>query len=415
MLTPTIKWPPASPFDPLAYPKPWPIEPFTKKYPKFEKYIMHSHLPTILKVHDPWNLLRVRGDWYKEQFKKWSEKTDIVRTYRLKTSTKNTARRIEDDKLEEEEEVRRKTVHDKFIADPHSRNEVPNGVVLYSDPDCYREPGPAKPAIFIALPFQPRIPPAREAHLYLSPRHSVGEGNHSYVFSAEFELPRSTIMDDALCNKCIMEDAYRTLREEDGPNDEHRDPKWDEEVGCYVPKRTGRPPLTVSDDESYNGITEYLLVPGTLEISLEYQGPFRLIHSKIGYQCLERGPYCEHIATSQNGIHPLTAKVKVAAKLSIQHDLHLGREAEAYQAFPRHFFEHWSGFNLLKPLKEPTPIGPLVPQFYGYYVPDTDPDADSDEAQAGSSESRRHYLSPILLLEDCGQQLEPGNLTLDDQ
>jgi hypothetical protein len=212
-----------------------------------------------------------------------------------------------------------------------------------------------------------------------------------------------------------MDDVRRILIEEDGPNGEHRDPKWDELVGRYVIKEGGKPPLIMFLDDAegdIRGETEYLLEPSTLHITLEYDGPYRLIHSKIGYQCLERGPYCEHIATSPKGIHPLTAKVKVAAKLSLQYDHHLSKEAEAYQAFPRHFFEHWSGFNIIKPIKEPTPVGPLVPQFYGYYVPDINPD--SDGSRSGSPEIPQ-YLSPILLLEDCGRQLDPEELTVDDQ
>ena len=413
----STKWPPASPFDPIAYPKPWPIQPFTGKYPKLEKYIIHSRLPKILKVHDPWNLLRLSNIYSREELaeekkKAWSDKTDIVHSYRLKTSTKHTARRMEDDKLAEEEETRRKTVYDKFIADPHSRNEPPSGILL--DKDQERQPGPTKPPIFVVLPFQPPIPPAREAHLYLSPAELIGEGNHSLVYGAEFELPRSTFMEDEICHKCIMDDAYRTLMEEDGPNGERRDPKWDEKVGCYTVEKTGKPlqSMLVDGDTAMPGTTEYLFEPCTLHLVLKYDGPFRLIHSKIGYQCLERGPYCEHIATSNRGIHPLTAKVKVAAKLSVQHDLHLGREAEIYQAFPRHFFEHWSGFNLIKPLKEPTPVGPLVPQFYGYYVPDISPDqSDSESLRSEMCE----YLSPILLLEYCGKQIKPQKLTLDDQ
>jgi hypothetical protein len=343
-----------------------------------------------------------------EKKKAWSDKTDVVHTYKLKTSTKHTARRIEDDEQGEEEERRRKAVYDKFIADPHSRNEPPSGILINKDQE--RQPGPTKPPIFVVFPFQPPIPPAREAHLYLSLTELIGEGNHSFVYRAEFELPRSMFMDDEICHQCIMEDANRTLREEDGPNGERRDPKWDEKVGCYTLKEIGKPPrsLLVDDDDDTGvpGTTEYLFEPSTLRYALEYNGPFRLIHSKIGYQCLERGPYCEHIATSRHGIHPLTAKVKVAAKLSVEHDLHLGKEAEAYQAFPRHFFEHWSGFNIIKPLKEPTPVGPLVPQFYGYYVPDKN---------SKQSDSASEYLSPILLLEDCGKQLEPRKLTLDDQ
>lgn len=418
ILTQTLEWPPASPFDPPAYPKPWPDEPFTRKHPKLEKYIIQSRLPAILKVHDPWNLLQVRAcsfrnwkerdEWEEDKKKKWSEKTDVVCTYRLRTSTEKTARRTKDDQLAEEEEARRKDVYDTFIADPHSRNETPSGIIFPTDQGTDdRKPGPAKPLIFVVFPFRPPIPPAGEAHLYLSPSQSIGEGNHSYVYGAEFELPRSTFMEDEICHECIKADMYRALMEQDGPNGEHRDPKWDKKVGRYVVKTSGNPPRTLTTDDG-DGETEYLHQHNTrtrpLHSTVEYEGPYRLIYSNIGYQCLERGPYCEHIATSPKGIHPLTAKVRVAAKLSIPNDLHLGREAEAYQAFPRDFFEHWSGFQLVKPLKVPTPVGPLVPQFYGYYVPDLETLVDP-----------ARYLSPILLIEDCGHQIAPEKLTEDDK
>lgn len=425
ILSPAVlEWPPASPFDLLAYPKPWPDEPFTREYPKLEKYIMQSHLPTILKVHDPWNRLRVSYFYGMEELNteekmkgcQWSEKPDVVRTYRLNTSTTKTARRTEDDRLAEAKEVKRKAVYDAFIADPHSRNEAPPGIIVlptYQGID-ERKPGPAKPHIFVVFPLQPPIPPAREAHLYLSPSQSLGQGNHSFVYSAEYELPRSTFMEDEICHECIKADMFRTLKEQDGPKGEHRDPKWDDEnAGCYVMKTCGKPPRKLADED---GVAEFLIQPSTLYSSLEYEGPYRLIYSKIGYQCLERGPYCEHIANSSKGIHPLTAKVRVAAKLSKPYDSHLQEEAEVYQAFPRHFFEHWSGFNVIKPLNVPTPVGPLVPQFYGYYIPDIDPAELEATPESGSFlYGHLRYLSPILLLEDCGQKLEPEKLTLDDQ
>ena len=383
---------------------------------------MQSYLPTILNVHDPWNLLRAnpicsreeRRYWEEQGLRGWSEKTDIVRTYRLKTSTRKTARRTEDDQLAEAEEARKKAVYDAFIADPHSRNETPSGIIFPTDQEADdRKPGPSKPLIFVVLPIRPPIPPAREAHLYLSPSQYLGQGNHSLVYSAEFELPRSTFMEDEICHECIKADMHRTLMEQDGPNGEHRDPKWDEKVGHYVMKTGGKPPRKLAMDDE-DGETEYLLQSSTLNSTLEYEGPYRLIYSKIGYQCLERGPYCEHIATSPKGIHPLTAKVRVAAKLSFPNDLHLGKEAEVYQAFPRNFFERWSGFNLIKNLKVPTPVGPIAPQFYGYYVPDIIDPAESDSESEPKS-SDREYLSPILLLEHCGRKLDPEKLTLDDQ
>src|SRR5271168_416295 len=85
VLTPAVEWPPASPFDALAYPKPWPIQPFSMEYPNLQKYILYSHLPTTLKVHDPWNLLRVAHSWDRkereeEKTKQWSDKNDVVNT-----------------------------------------------------------------------------------------------------------------------------------------------------------------------------------------------------------------------------------------------------------------------------------------------------------------------------------------------
>ena len=385
---------------------------------------MQSHLPTILKVHDPWNLLRAGSfcgrnmdDWREEKKKGWSEKSDVVRTYRLNTSTTKTARKTEDDLLAETEEVRRKAVYDVFIADPHSRNETPSGIIFPTDQEADdRKPGPVKPLIFVVLPIRPPIPPTREAHLYLSPSRSLGAGNHSFVYSAEFELPRSTFMEDEICHECIKADMYRTLMEQDGPNGEHRDPKWDEKVGRYIMKTGGKPPRKLALDGVPD--SDCFIQSRTHYSTLEYEGPYRLIYSKIGYQCLERGPYCEHIATSPKGIHPLTAKVRVAAKLSIPYDPHLEKEAEVYQAFPRNFFEHWSGFNVIEPLKVPTPVGPLVPQFYGYYVPDIDPaelKSESPESETPWPQYLRQYFSPILLLEDCGRKLDPEKLTLDDQ
>ncbi|KJA23330.1 hypothetical protein HYPSUDRAFT_118082, partial [Hypholoma sublateritium FD-334 SS-4] len=84
-------------------------------------------------------------------------------------------------------------------------------------------------------------------------------------------------------------------------------------------------------------------------------------------------------------------------------DEHLAREARNYQKFPRHFFEHWSGYNIIPPLIDPTPALAVVPQFYGYYVP--------EEGEAAEGE----YLSPILLIEDCGVPVEVDDLDLDDR
>ncbi|KZV77145.1 hypothetical protein PENSPDRAFT_567594, partial [Peniophora sp. CONT] len=103
----------------------------------------------------------------------------------------------------------------------------------------------------------------------------------------------------------------------------------------------------------------------------------------------------------------------------IQGDRHLAREARNYQAFPSHFFEHWNGYNLVYPLHDPTPCGALVPQFYGYYVPqgDSKPATTSDTAPLPQTAPSlpADYISPILLLENCGVPIEVDNLSDDDR
>lgn len=65
-------------------------------------------------------------------------------------------------------------------------------------------------------------------------------------------------------------------------------------------------------------------------------------------------------------------------------------------------FTYTFRFNLTPPLHDPVPVGALVPQFYGYYKPET----------PGKG---KKYLSPILLLEDCGEQVNVDALGIDDR
>ena len=131
-----------------------------------------------------------------------------------------------------------------------------------------------------------------------------------------------------------------------------------------------------------------------------YQGGARTVDLD-SLQWSVPGKYCEHQPKRQDA--PTTFQVEVAAKLSIQHDDHLVREARNYQKFPAHFYEHSTGYNVFPPLHDPTPATALVPQFYGYYEPE-----DEDEDR---------YLSPILLVEKCGKSLDDGlkGLDMDDR
>ncbi|KAG1733007.1 uncharacterized protein EDB91DRAFT_1300941 [Suillus paluster] len=59
----------------------------------------------------------------------------------------------------------------------------------------------------------------------------------------------------------------------------------------------------------------------------------------------------------------------------------------------------------MPPLHNPVPVGALCPQFYGYYTP--------DDLTDGTG--RSNYLSPILLLEHRGREIDPEELCRDDK
>ncbi|EIM79237.1 uncharacterized protein STEHIDRAFT_106351 [Stereum hirsutum FP-91666 SS1] len=132
---------------------------------------------------------------------------------------------------------------------------------------------------------------------------------------------------------------------------------------------------------------------------------------------------CSHPSASPPVLHPSTASVRITAKLSFENDRHLVREAANYQRFDESLFERWSGLQIVPPLKDPTPCGAVVPQFYGFYRPDVDETDDEDErmdvdevGRAGEKEKKKKwYQSNILLLEDCGEPINVDELDIDDR
>lgn len=138
-----------------------------------------------------------------------------------------------------------------------------------------------------------------------------------------------------------------------------------------------------------------------------YSGPVLRIHTSVKWRSPSE-EQCNH-KKSSFGSEPVprTAVVGVIAKLSIEDDCHLAREAINYQSFPDHFYQHWNGYNVISPIQDPVPVGALCPQFYGYYTPD-DPTDNRYSRQP-------RYLSPILLLEHCGREIDPNELSQDDK
>ena len=317
----------------------------------------------------------------------------------MKPSEKYAERRKADQEKEAAEEVQAKKTLEAFIANPHSSLERPNGLELID----LKEPGWTKPAVFVVFPFRPSLSQPEEAHLYLSPNHLMGKGSHSRVYNAELVVPRSWLVHEVMCIECVKDDVKKLLEEEDGPHGERRLKKWEEKTGMVVREEIKQRPVYTMKNWNDIGTVTYVVKDAVNLVIMAYEGPYRVVYTRIKYQNLERGPLCVHLSKGMAHPHPLVTKVRLAAKLSFcdESDLRmLQREADNYQGFPKHFFEHWSGYNVCWPMHEPVPVAAVVPQFYGYYVP---------ESASGT------YQSPILLVEQCGRQISAEDLSVDDK
>ncbi|KAF9563800.1 hypothetical protein CPC08DRAFT_304843 [Agrocybe pediades] len=401
--------PPASCFSPSSYPAPWPFEPFRAQdwhpqeklfnfthIPTLQEYIPRHLLPKTLVVHDPWGLIHVTGS-RGESACSWGEMDDIVHTYKLANCSVPDGRCEQDVKAEENLIKEQQAKIDAFLSKPHSDTPMPDGMLLDPPQVTPTLCGPAKPPVYIVFPPKPLPRAAEEAHLYLSKAARLGVGHHSYVYRAEFEIPRSLVVDELLCKECVMSDVKRILEEQDGIHGELRDAKWEEYSGRYVLRVRG----TRATTRKF-GDREYEVRGDTREAMVEYEGPYRAIETTVKYQSLERAPYCKHLR--DDNVHPLTAKTRVAAKLSLQYDTQIRAEAKNYQRFPKHFFEHNNGFSIMPPFTKPIPLGAVVPQFYGYYEIDREKSTVSNYA----------YCSPILLVEDCGKSISPDELSTEE-
>lgn len=108
----------------------------------------------------------------------------------------------------------------------------------------------------------------------------------------------------------------------------------------------------------------------------------------------------------------------VAAKVALQgRDARhlLDNEAKIYNAFPEHLMQHWCGLNIVPPIKEPVPVGAVVPRFYGFYQFVEDNDSEKSESDHARVKSNGEVHSPILLLEECGCPIEPQTFSREER
>ncbi|KAF9050702.1 hypothetical protein BDZ89DRAFT_1057144 [Hymenopellis radicata] len=359
---------------------------------QFHNRIPFHLLPEKLVVHDPDNTVQVgtRDDDKKKK------KLALPRFYKLCLSAA-TRKAIAAKREEIKNAPKKHSPGLMFITDP---SLLPGSEPL--------EDGKVLEATFAQLPPYPDEPTfTRVAHLYLSADQRLGQGNHSYVYRAELEIPRSLVVEPTMCDECSSLAILKQLKAEMP----HVKTNPEEPLGYQIEdlllaaakehKRTGRiwtehkvepmEDFAFSNDRDDPSKDKHFSFskPGTYSRDC-YEGTRRKINVQ-GVQWSTPGNYCEH--QPKRRAAPTTFKVEVAAKLSIQHDDHLKREASNYQ----------NGYNVLRHFTIQPPYRPVVPQFYGYYVPEkTDEDKDT-------------YISPILLVEDCGKAVDVDELGMDDR
>ncbi|TDL18078.1 hypothetical protein BD410DRAFT_775301 [Rickenella mellea] len=366
--------------DPDHFPAPWPLKPFSMPLYRLQRRIPFELLPEKLVVHDPWNLLEVteyepyyesrEGVTYPRKKKaKWGQMSDVVVNYKLQLSA-------DAKKEREKREQKRQNVNGPGSLAIYKRD-------MSSSPEWQKKFG-EEDTISVPLPPRPDPEPAKVAHLYIVPSRRIGRGNHSVVYQAEWEVPRSMLVDPKMCTTCGSETLV-------GPDD-----LMDCDGGDQA---RGSTPWKQSDEDGVNpwNLPETRWITRADGSVNKFSGMPRLGSANLQWQDKTNVPYCKHM---DNGPTPPSAKVSVAVKLSVPDDNHLAREARIYQSLPPHLFEHWNGFNIVPPLTDPVPLGAVLPQFYGYYVPE---------------EEKNEHLSPIMLLEHCGIGIDPNELNIDDK
>jgi hypothetical protein len=367
-------------------------------------------LPKRLIVHDPWDLLSVPCRDYSEAKHDWTKTEDKTYVYNLSLSPRGKAR-VKEELAALKETKEKERVLEKLKQKNAPKGQFPDrhdGMLLCPSTTT---PGPAEPPIIAVFPVAPDLESIEEAHLYITPDKIAGEGNHSLVLHAEWEVPRSLLVPDMLCNECLLEDVQKTIIECDGEDGSRKPPRFNEKSGRWKGVEYCKPEVALDFDSSCSAVNgSYLHDLGSRRTVFEYEGPVRHILTNVKWQSADRGPYCSHFLKRAHmdqkdklnddhslRPHPPTTKVSLIAKLSTG-DNHLKIEAKNYEKFPQHFFEHWNGYNIVDPMHKPVPVNAVVPQYYGFYLPEKD-----------------KRISPILLMEDCGRQINIDDMCMDDR
>ncbi|KAK7026580.1 hypothetical protein R3P38DRAFT_2942570 [Favolaschia claudopus] len=187
-------------------------------------------------------------------------------------------------------------------------------------------------------------------------------------------------------------------------------PKLEESVPAqYLPRLlcVHDPDARVSGTESSDNLIHYRRIypePVSSHEHLQDAGHLRLTRqSRIG---------CGHHSNVYHAALSLatsaTQHLRVVAKVAVprvQAREFLHHEAAIYDSFAEHVSQEFSGYALVPGIRYPVPVAAVAPKFFGYYVLDRE-----DYEFCNTAEP-----SPILLLEECGEPIDPQTLSHDDK
>ena len=265
----------------------------------------------------------------------------------------------------------------------------------------------------------------QEAHLHLTKTQCIGEGNHSSVYKAELKAPREMYfgLDIDKQKDSSSEIGYKECpsikkgsehQHSFGPGHDNNEQDISTEVSFTSISQASRDQTThknpilaseerLTSEDVVGGLVKPLECTSISSAAKKIEAP----QSEIPDTAEAPTSLVEVAAHSRQKKEPLIT-TSVAVKISDNEDRQLYHEARIYQDFPSHLFEHWSGYYIMNRkhlLKYPAPLDPVVPQFYGFYTPES---CESNEAFPD--------LQPLMLIEYCGRSLETIRISdIDDK
>ncbi|KAI0329800.1 hypothetical protein GY45DRAFT_1435189 [Cubamyces sp. BRFM 1775] len=245
------------------------------------------------------------------------------------------------------------------------------------------------------------------------------------LFSTK-DLPKleETIPEAFLPDILLVHDPDRTTQHASNPNE----PIKYRRVIYPVPQleASGDSGMKTDDKKGSESLTDYILPPRDSDAEERVAHLHLRQKSRLGMGNHSFVYHAPLTLPPPLSAYSPTGQVTVAAKLAFPHcSAHalLHNEARAYSAFTEDAQHEYCGYNIIPPCYYPVPVVPIVPKFYGFYLPVGDDGKFMDEFALHEKEHRNcsggsckvPWISPILLMEECGQPVKPHKFTMDQR